>query len=175
VSYERGALTLTTSNGEQEAIRLERAVAAFLERLEEVPADLQTQPPAEGEWTVKELAAHEAEIFAYWGQQMGYVKTHPGQPFGRTAEDPDRIKYVEDHRNDPLPELASAIRLGADQAAAALRSFSDDEWSRVTGVHSRRGEMDMDAISNLFVAGHAEEHLKQLDETVAAIRQEERG
>jgi hypothetical protein len=160
---------LTTSSGEHEATRLERAVTAFLDRLEGVPADLQTRAPAEGEWTVKELAAHEAEIFGYWGQQLAYVKAHPGEPFGRTAEDPDRIKYVEDHKSDPLGELASAIRLGADQAAAALRSFSDDDWGRLTGVHSRRGVMDMDAISNLFVAGHAEEHLKQLDETLAAL------
>jgi DinB superfamily len=163
---------VTTSSGEREADRLEGAVATFLQRLQAVPADLQTRPPAEGEWTVKELAAHEAEIFGYWGQQLAFVKANPGQPFGRTAEDPDRIKYVEDHKDDPLDELVSAIKLGSDEAAAALRAFSTEDWGRVTGVHSRRGVMDMDAISNLFVAGHAEEHLKQLDETLAAIRSE---
>ena len=161
---------MTTSSGEQEATRLERAVSAFLDRLQAVPTDLQTRAPAEGEWTIKELAAHQAEIFGYWGQQMAYVKANPGQPFGRTAEDPDRIKYVQDHKDDPLDDLASAIKLGADQAAAALRSFNNAEWGRITGLHSRRGVMDMDAISNLFVAGHAEEHLKQLDETLAAVR-----
>jgi len=113
-------------------------------------------------------AAHEAEICAYWAQQLAYLKSNPGQPFGRTAEDPDRVKYIEDHKNDPLDDLISTIRLSADQAAAALRAFNDDEWSRITGIHSRRGVMDMDFISNLFLAGHAEEHLKQLDETLAA-------
>ena len=160
---------MTKSSGEQEAQRLERAVAAFVERLQTVPPALQTRAPADGEWNVKELAAHEAEIFAYWGQQLAFVQAHPGQPFGRTAEDPDRIKYVEDHKNDQLDDLVQRIRLGADQAAAALRAFTDDEWVRVTGVHSRRGEMDMDFISDLFVAGHAEEHLKQLDATIVAV------
>lgn len=160
---------MTTSNGEQEASRLESAVAAFLGRLRAVSPDLLTRAPAEGEWTVKELAAHQAEIFGYWAHQLAYVKANPGQPFGRTAEDPGRIKYVEDHKDDSVEELTSAIRLGADQAAAALRAFSDEEWRRITGLHSRRGVMDMDFISNLFVAGHAEEHLKQLDETLAAV------
>ncbi len=161
---------MTKSNGEQEAQRLERAVSAFLERLRTVPGELQTRAPAAGEWHAKELAAHQAEIFGYWAQQLAYLKTNPGQPFGRTAEDPDRIKYVEDHKDDSMDDLVSRITLGADQAAAALRSFTDEEWARITGLHSRRGVMDMDFVSDLFVAGHAEEHLKQLDETLAAVR-----
>lgn len=161
---------MTKSNGEQEAVRLEHAVGGFLDRLQAVPPELQGRAPAEGEWSVRELAAHEAEICAYWAQQLTYVKANPGKPFGRTAEDPDRIKYVEDHKNDPIDNLRSAIKLGADQAAAALRTFNAEEWSSITGVHSRRGVMDMDFISELFLAGHAEEHLKQLDETIAAVR-----
>ena len=161
---------MTKSSGVQEAQRLERAVSAFLERLRTVPTELQTRVPAAGEWHVKELAAHQAEIFGYWAQQLAYLKTNPGQPFGRTAEDPDRVKYVEDHKNDSMDDLVSRIRLGADQAAAALRSFTDEEWGRITGLHSRRGVMDMDFVSDLFVAGHAEEHLKQLDETLAAVQ-----
>ena len=159
---------MTSSNGQQEAARLERAVATFLDRLQSTTSDQLTRVPAEGEWNARELAAHEAEICAYWAQQLAYLKSNPGQPFGRTAEDPDRVKYIEDHKNDPLDDLISTIRLSADQAAAALRAFNDDEWSRITGIHSRRGVMDMDFISNLFLAGHAEEHLKQLDETLAA-------
>ena len=159
---------MTTSSGEQEAARLERAVAAFLDRLQSTASDQLTRAPAEGEWNARELAAHEAEICAYWAQQLVYLKSNPGQPFGRTAEDPDRIQYIEDHKNDPMDELVSTIRLSADQAAAALRSFTDEEWSRITGIHSRRGVMDMDFISDLFLAGHAEEHLKQLNETLAA-------
>jgi len=165
---------MTTSSGDQEADRLERAVDAFLDRLKAVSPALLTRAPADGEWNVKELAAHQAEIFGYWAEQLAYVKTNPGKPFGRTAEDPSRIKYVEDHKNDPLDELTAAIRSGADQAAAALRAFNDEEWGRVTGLHARRGVMDMDFIANLFVAGHAEEHLKQLDETLAAVRGQRR-
>ena len=164
---------MTASNGQQEAARLERAVNTFVDRLRATPPDLLTRAPADGEWNARQLAAHEAEICAYWAQQLAYLKTHPGQPFGRTAEDADRIKYIEDHKDDSLADLESAIRLGADQAAAALRAYTDEEWSRITGIHSRRGVMDMDFVSNLFLAGHAEEHLNQLEGTLAAANQKE--
>ena len=90
---------MTASNGQQEAARLERAVNTFVDRLRATPPDLLTRAPADGEWNARQLAAHEAEICAYWAQQLAYLKTHPGQPFGRTAEDADRIRYIEDHKD----------------------------------------------------------------------------
>lgn len=156
--------------GEEEAARLEAAVNAFITRALEVPAHLRTVPPSQGEWTVTELAAHSAEIYPYWAKQIASLRGNPGVPFGRTADDPDRARFVEEHQADSLDSLAERIRAGAAEAASALRAYSDEEWARVTGLHARRGTMDMDAISQLFLTGHGEEHLKQLDETLATIR-----
>ena len=155
--------------GGREAARLETAVRTFVDRIRRVPTGLLERPPKPGEWTLMELAAHSAEIYAYWARQVQDLKGRSGQPFGRTASDPDRIRFVEEHKSDPLEGLVATIERGAAGAAAALRSYTDDEWRSVTGLHAARGEMSMDAISNLFLAGHAEEHLKQLDETVAAL------
>ena len=117
-----------------------------------------------------ELAAHSAEIYPYWAHQLRLLRQHPGEPFGRTAADPDRIRFVEEHKGDPLLALVERIRSGAAQAAAALRAFTDDDWATMRGLHSARGMIDLDTISQVMVAGHAEEHLKQLDETLTAIR-----
>lgn len=155
--------------GEEEATRLERAVATFIERIQRVPAALRSAPPGEGEWTVMELAAHSAEIYPYWAKQITFLKGSPGVAFGRIASDPDRIRFVAEHKADSVESLVARIRRGADEAAAALRAFSDEDWARVTGLHSARGSMNMDAIANLFITGHAEEHLKQLDETLSAL------
>lgn len=160
---------MANSNGEREAARLERAVEAFVERVEQVPEDLLDRSPAEGEWSVAEIAAHSAEIYGYWSKQITQLRARPGQPFGRTAADPDRIRFVEDHKNDARESLLEAIRRSAAAAAQALRAYSDEEWRTVKGLHSARGQMDMDYIANLFISGHAEEHLKQLDETLAAV------
>jgi hypothetical protein len=160
---------MTSSSGEREALRLERAVEAFVVRIRSVPADRLTQAPAPGEWTLKELAAHSAEIYGYWAKQLVYLRANPGQAFGRTAADPDRIRFVDVHRADTLDSLIDQIRAGSGEAATALRAFTDDEWKTTTGLHSARGQMDMDFIAQLFVAGHAEEHLDQLEETLAKI------
>lgn len=155
--------------GGQQAARLEAGVRAFVDRIQRVPVELMQRPPEPGEWTLTELAAHSAEIYSYWARQVSDLKGRSGQPFGRTASDPDRIKFVEDHKSDSLAPLLATIERGASAAAAALRSYSDEEWRTVTGLHAR-GEMTMDAISNLFLAGHAEEHLKQLEETLAKVQ-----
>jgi len=160
---------MTTSSGEQEAVRLERAVDAFVKRIRAVPVELLTRPPAAGEWTFMELAAHSAEIYAYWAKQLAYVRAHPGQPFGRTASDLDRIRFVEEHKSDSLDGLVERIQRGAQAAAAELRAFTNYEWRTVTGLHAARGLMDMDFIAHLFVSGHAEEHLKQLEETLTKV------
>lgn len=158
------------SRGEDAAVRLEGAVDAYIERVQRVLEELLTVPPAEGEWTIMELSAHSAEIYPYWAQQLAWLRTHPEQPFGRTAADPDRIRFVDEHKTDSLESLISRIRIGAAQAAAVLRSYSDDEWATIGGIHEIRGRMDLDTIDQVMVGGHAEEHLKQLEEALAAIQ-----
>lgn len=160
---------MTVSNGEREAARLETAVKAFVERLQPLSTRIARRQPDDGEWSVGQLAAHCSEIYPYWAKQISALRQNPGKPFGRVATDAERIQYVDDHKNDTLETLVAAIQRGAAEAAAALRSYSDDEWRAVTGIHSARGEMDMDFIANLFLAGHAEEHVKQLDETLAKV------
>jgi hypothetical protein len=162
---------MTMSNGKQEAERLERAVQRFVDRIQMVPASVVRTRPAPGEWSVAELAAHSAEIYGYWAKQFAFVRAHPGQPFGRTAADPDRIAFVEEHKDDAVDDLVARINAGCADAATELRAYSDEEWRTVTGLHAARGVMDMDFMSNLFLAGHAEEHLEQLDKTLAALGQ----
>jgi len=160
---------MTQSNGEREAARLERAVEAFVERVGQVPDEVFHKSPTEGEWSVAEIAAHSAEIYGYWAKQIAELRGRPGEPFGRTAADPERIKFVEDHKHDSRTSLLAEIRRSAAEAAGALRAYTAEEWRTVTGLHAARGMMDMDFIANLFISGHAEEHLEQLDATVAAV------
>jgi hypothetical protein len=160
---------MTVSNGEREAVRLEAAVKTFVERLQQLPPDVVRRQPDDGEWSVGQLSAHYSEILPYWARQITALRENSGKPFGRVASDANRIQFVEDHKNDAVDSLVASIKNGAAEAARALRGYSDDQWRSVTGVHAARGEMDMDAISNLFLAGHAEEHVTQLNETLAKV------
>ena len=99
---------------------------------------------------------------------------HKAAPTGdeilvQSGRPPRVASVVEEHKSDSLESLSQAIRTGSAEAAAALRSYSDHEWQTITGIHAARGEMDMDFIAQLFIAGHAEEHLHQLDETLAKL------
>ncbi|HZT08102.1 MAG TPA: DinB family protein [Chloroflexota bacterium] len=161
---------MQTTRGQRQAERLRAAVAAFVEQIQRVPPELLARPPKPGEWSLLELAAHSAEIYPYWAKQIVWLRQHAGQPFGRTASDPERIKFVEEHRSEPLDQLVGAIQRGSEEAARALSSYSDSEWETVTGIHAARGEMHMDGIADLFLAGHAEEHLRQLRETLAELQ-----
>jgi hypothetical protein len=139
-------------------------------RVRAVPDELHTVAPAEGEWDLKQLAAHAGEICAYWANEIKLLRAKPGVPFGRTMDDPARAQYIEDHRDDPMDVLLVTIEKNSADASALLLTFTEDEWADVSGVHPARGAMSLDAISSAFLAGHAQEHLKQLDETLAAIR-----
>lgn len=166
-TYDPGPTAI--SAGIQSA-RLSQATQTFVRRVGEVSEDLYTVAPAEGEWDLKQLAAHAGEICIYWANQIKIIRAQPGAPFGRTMDDPARAAYIEDHRNDSMDTLLAVIETNAAEAAALLRSFTEDEWADLTGVHPARGLMSLDAIAAAFLADHAEEHLQQLDGTLAAIQ-----
>jgi hypothetical protein len=161
---------MVSSSGEQEAQRLERAVQSYIGRVQRIPLEILTRAPAPGEWTVMELTAHSAEIYTYWAKQFADIRTRPGTPFGRTASDPDRARFIEEHKGDSPESLIERMRSGSADAARALRAYGANEWQTVTGIHAARGEMHLDAMSDLFLAGHAEEHLKQLGETLRQVQ-----
>ena len=166
-AYDPGPTAI--SAGIQSA-RLAQAAQTFVARVRAVPDELHTVAPAEGEWNLKQLAAHAGEICAYWANEIKLIRTTPGVPFGRTMDDPARARYIEDHRNDSMDALLGTIEQNSAEASALLLTFTEDEWADVTGVHPARGPMSVDAIASAFLADHAEEHLKQLDETLTAIR-----
>jgi hypothetical protein len=165
---------MASSRGEAQAVRIEQAVSAFVDRIRGVSPGLLTRAPAPGEWDLMQLAAHCAEIYGYWAKQVAELRLNPAQPFGRTAADPQRAQFIEDHRGDPLEGLIARMQDGAAEAAMVLCAFDDDEWITVTGLHSGRGLMDMDSICRLFLTGHAEEHLNQFDQTLEQLTRERR-
>jgi hypothetical protein len=166
-TYEPGP---TAINAGIQAARLEQAAQRFVLRVRQVPSQYHETAPAPGEWNLKQLAAHAGEICAYWAEQIRRIRGEPGGPFGRTMDDAARAQYIEDHRGDAMEALLAAIERNSTEAARLLRSFTEDEWAAVSGVHPARGLMPLDAIATAFLADHAEEHLKQLDETVAAVQ-----
>ena len=145
------------------------SVDAFVEKVEAADPALYEKAPAPGEWSITEIAAHTAEIFAYWAGQFEHLYRQPGSKFGRTADDAGRARFVETHRHTSMDDLIRRIRIGEADAIASLRAFGDDQWTTVSGIHPARGEMTVEAAAKMVLLDHAQEHLKQVDDTIAKL------
>jgi hypothetical protein len=124
----------------------------------------------ESDWGPKEVLAHVAEMAPYWLGQIEAILAAPSEPaptFGRVATDPGRIERIGKDRALPAGELFDRIDRALEDVVARLRRLDPAESGRL-GVHARVGEMPVGAIFERFIVGHAEDHVRQLEEILAA-------
>lgn len=138
-------------------------IAEMVEELREWASQLDekalyTEPPS-GEWTVMKSLVHVVEFLPYWSEQLHRVSAAPGEPFGRTHEDPERIASVENHAHDHLRPVLASLAAAATQACQQISRIPDSEWV-TTGVH-RRGVMSLHEIVDFFLLTHLAEHTAQ--------------
>jgi hypothetical protein len=156
--------------------RLAAARTAFAELAPQVMAgepwpladDYGTGP--EASWGPREVLAHVEEMLPFWLGEMERVIDGEGAeptPFGRIADDPVRIGILARDRTLPLRVLFGRIDTGLREWEARLATLTDVDRTRM-GLHPRLGEMPAPAILEQFVVGHAEGHITQLREILAA-------
>ncbi len=122
----------------------------------------------EASWGPMETLAHVAEMIPYWlGQIETILDADEPVPFGRVQSDVLRIGRIEHDRTLPARELLARIVADADRVARRLAELSPAEAAR-TGTHPTRGEVGIAEIAERFIAGHLEEHVRQLEEILAA-------
>jgi len=125
----------------------------------------------ESEWGPKEVLAHVAEMVPYWLGQIESVIAAPSEPvpFGRVATDSTRIERIGRDRSLPAGELFARLDRAAADLGDRLRGL-DGAALRRRGVHVRLGEMTVEGMAERFIVGHLEEHVRQLEEILAAGR-----
>jgi uncharacterized damage-inducible protein DinB len=148
--------------------RLEHSVNGLLDQIERLPADVLYRAPQAGEWPIMSTLAHLAELLPYWAHQAEGIARNPGQPFGRTHEDPDRVGAVEQHGHDSLDAMVPRLRASLDECVAALRALPEEAWS-AAGQHPTRGSMTVEQLVDAFLVRHAEEHASQTQATLKAL------
>ncbi len=124
----------------------------------------------EAAWGPREVLAHVEEMLPFWLGEMERVIDGDGMtavPFGRTADDPLRIGLIERDRSLPLRVLFGRIDAGLRGWEERIPTLTDAESARV-GAHPRLGELPAPAILERFVIGHAEDHIAQLRDILAA-------
>jgi len=123
--------------------------------------------PGENEWSAMQVMGHMAEMIPYWLNQCQRLiaATVETPHFGRTLEAPERLAGVERGTTGELDKLLSQLKDEIQGAANTIRHMSAVERSK-TGLHLRRGVMTVAEVIEVFIVSHAEEHLKQVQETL---------
>ena len=148
---------------------VERTVQQLLGELETLPDEVLYREPKAGEWPVMSTLAHLAEILPYWAKEAANVAASPGQPTGRTHDDPGRLGAIEQHSGDSLATIIPSIRAALDECIQTLRTIPDDGWDAV-GQHVRGMPITPSELVQRFVVNHAAEHAAQIRETLQTLR-----
>jgi hypothetical protein len=61
------------------------------------------------------------------------------------------------------------VQAALDECLSALRGLPDEAWQQ-PGVHPRRGSMTVAELTDSFLVHHVEEHAKQIDAALDALR-----
>jgi hypothetical protein len=123
----------------------------------------------ESDWGPNEVLAHVAEMLVYWLGQIERILGEASEPvpFGRVASDSERIARIGRDRAQPAAELFDRIAAGVAAATDRARTFTAADAAR-RGQHTRLGEMTVESVVERFIVGHLDEHVRQLEEILAA-------
>src|SRR2546421_7173013 len=126
-------MTISTNNPKVEEIRrsvqssydeLNRLIADRLATLD--PAKLYWRP-AENEWSIMENLAHIVEFMPYWANEIEKLVAAPGQNFGRTAGDAERLRAISEHGTDNLDQIRAALPGSYTRLQQVLSRLTDSD------------------------------------------------
>ena len=119
--------------------------------------------PRRREWVGREVIAHIDEMLAYWLGEIERVIAGPVEPvpFGREETDLIRLLTVDRDRTLPVSELYGRLDNSLERVLRRLLELDERQVAR-RGLHKKRGEMTVRQIVDTMLAGHIEEHCRQL-------------
>ena len=129
--------------------------------------ELSAPPPDElprrREWVARETLAHVDEMLLYWLGEIERVLAGPVEPvpFGRAPTDLVRQLTVDRDRTLPVSELYTRLDHSLERVLRRLLELDERQVAR-RGLHKERGEMTVKQIVEVMLAGHIEEHCRQI-------------
>lgn len=125
------------------------------------PAQLK-KPPEPGEWSVEELLAHYFTAEIVYSFRWRLTLTQPGTHY--PGYDQEKWAALP---LPPYPELLAAFASLRRANVELIEETPTSDWNKAA-IHEERGEESFDLAVRLL-AGHDIAHLRQLEETVAAV------
>jgi DinB superfamily len=158
--YQRELLALLGTSDPLEV--MDGTPASFRRRTASLAAEAVERRPAPEEWSVTELLGH------VWDAEIAYAF----RARAILAQDrPELIGYDQDAwaalAKPPFAELLAAFAALRTANLALARATPEADWDRL-GVHEERGPTSFRLLTET-IAGHDRAHLRQLDQTIAAV------
>ena len=159
--YQREMVALL--GGQDPLDVLASTVAALRELTAGVPDDVLNRRPEPNEWSVFEVLGHiwDSEVAFSWRSRLILAQDRP------TLTGYDQVAWAALARPD-FAELLGAFEAMRGPNLLMLRAVKDDDWQRI-GRHAERGEVSLRLLVETS-AGHDRAHLKQVEQTLAAVR-----
>jgi uncharacterized damage-inducible protein DinB len=158
--YQRALLDLL---GDRDALDV---LASTPEKIEDACAELDLavlqKEPEPGEWSVEQLLAHFLDAEIVYSFRWRMTLAQPGAHFPGYQQD---LWTALEHPS--FPEMLASFSALRRLNVWLAEETPSDQWDKV-GVHSERGPETFD-LSLKLVAGHDLAHLKQLEQTIAAV------
>ncbi len=129
--------------------------------------DTVCRSPGEGEWCLKEVAAHLRDSEELALRQMTAIIE--GDAGHLPAWDIDLLPAERDYRREDLGDLLTEFRDLRRQTTYLLWGLSDADW-RSSGEHPYRGRITIETIAR-ELAQHDLEHLAEIRRLKHAIQQ----
>jgi hypothetical protein len=137
---------------------LREAGSSLVSELYEVDEDLLCRRPADGELSLKEVAAHMRDAEELALQQMAAIADESRRPL--PAWDLDLLPFERDYREEDLSVFVSQFRGLRRETTEFLWSVGDKVW-HAKGRHPYRGDITLGQIAQ-ELAQHDLEHLWQV-------------
>ncbi len=159
-AYQQALLDLL---GDREALDV---LASTPEKIEDATVDLDLailqKEPAPGEWSIEQLLGHFLDAEIVYSFRWRLTLAQSGTQFPGYQQD-----LWTGLAHPSFPEMLGAFSALRRLNVWLAEETPSDEWGKV-GMHSERGPETFD-LSLKLVAGHDLAHLKQLEQTLAAV------
>ena len=149
----------------KQPLEVQAATAKKIERLiKGVSTAKLRKRPAPDKWSVNEILAHLAEAEIAGSFRMRLILGSPGTPVAAFDQDAWVLSGHYEKR-DPRKSLEQ-FRALRQANLELLKSLTPEQWKH-HGIHAERGKETIEHIVRMF-AGHDLNHLRQIEEIVAA-------
>jgi uncharacterized damage-inducible protein DinB len=143
------------------------------ERLRALADEIQPEElhvdPCNGEWTLAENLGHIAEFPRFFAPQVTAQLREDHPRVGRTHEHEERLAAIAQARERDLAELRADLAVSFDSFAGTLTELRDDDLTRVA-ENGKYGPETLSVFLDRYVIGHKAAHVRQLRETIDAVR-----